>query len=199
MFCDAKEGCGGGGPFGACWLKHAADPNEPRVRASGAAVPWISGARLTVSAQEHELRRRRARAARQAAPLTVLHAEQLAVGLRNETATLELLTPRGEGADPALSYTLPLLDEENAAVIRSDKHLRKLCGLAGLELSHTELQGNFPKDLHPVRMYWLTLPLKERAKKRGAAGSSRVLGGCALTGAFLGPIPCRNSSELVVS
>jgi protein N-terminal methyltransferase len=48
-----------------------------------------------------------------------------------------------------------LLDEENAAVIRSHTHLKSLFQLAGLQLVRTETQTGFPEDLHPVRMYWL--------------------------------------------
>uniref|UniRef100_A0A7S2FMT8 Alpha N-terminal protein methyltransferase 1 n=1 Tax=Haptolina brevifila TaxID=156173 RepID=A0A7S2FMT8_9EUKA len=48
-----------------------------------------------------------------------------------------------------------LLDQENAAVIRSHAHLRSLFKLAGLKMAKTAVQDNFPEDLHPVRMYWL--------------------------------------------
>ena len=48
-----------------------------------------------------------------------------------------------------------MLDEENAAVIRSQRHLKALCKLAGLKLIRYETQQGFPEDLHPVRMYWL--------------------------------------------
>ena len=47
-----------------------------------------------------------------------------------------------------------LLDEENAAVIRSHAHVRALCKLAGLKLLKSKVQENFPEDLHIVRMYW---------------------------------------------
>jgi protein N-terminal methyltransferase len=48
-----------------------------------------------------------------------------------------------------------LLDLDNAAVIRTHAHLRSLFKLAGLKMVRSELQGNFPEDLHPVRHYWL--------------------------------------------
>ena len=48
-----------------------------------------------------------------------------------------------------------LLDEENAGVIRTHNHMRSLFKLAGLKMERSEVQQNFPKDLHPVRMYWL--------------------------------------------
>ena len=48
-----------------------------------------------------------------------------------------------------------LLDKENAAVIRSNRHLTSLFKLAQLKVSKVELQSGFPADLHPVKMYWL--------------------------------------------
>ena len=48
-----------------------------------------------------------------------------------------------------------LLDVENAAVIRTHAHMLTLYKLAGLKLARSEVQQNFPEDLHPVRMYWL--------------------------------------------
>mmetsp|Transcript_19465 Transcript_19465/g.23299 ORF Transcript_19465/g.23299 Transcript_19465/m.23299 type:complete len:528 (-) Transcript_19465:155-1738(-) len=42
VFCPAKEGCGGGGPFGACWLKYQPHPEAPAVN-RGKDIPWTSG------------------------------------------------------------------------------------------------------------------------------------------------------------
>jgi protein N-terminal methyltransferase len=53
-----------------------------------------------------------------------------------------------------------LLDTENAAVIRTHAHFRALFKLAGLRLVRSDVQQNFPADLHPVRMYLLS-PLAE--------------------------------------
>ena len=53
-----------------------------------------------------------------------------------------------------------LLDEENAAVIRSEAHLKNLFKLANLKVVQAETQSGFPADLHPVRMYWL-LPIAQ--------------------------------------
>lgn len=49
-----------------------------------------------------------------------------------------------------------LLDIENAAVIRTHAHFRSIFKLAGLRLVRSEVQQNFPEDLHPVRMYFLS-------------------------------------------
>ena len=57
-----------------------------------------------------------------------------------------------------------LLDEENAGVIRTHKHLWNLARLAGFKLSKSEVQQNFPPNLYPVRMYQF-LP----AESKGAA------------------------------
>ena len=50
------------------------------------------------------------------------------------------------------SYTL---DEENAAVIRSDAHHRYLFRASGFRVALAEKQRDFPSDLYPVRMYHL--------------------------------------------
>lgn len=49
-----------------------------------------------------------------------------------------------------------LLDDENAAVIRSHGHLQNLCRKAGLRVATVALVTDFPDDLFAVRMYWLT-------------------------------------------
>lgn len=60
---------------------------------------------------------RQRRASRQQSPLSMLSSAWLAVGLRNETGTIELLTPRhAPGGDaptkePHFSFLLPLTDE----------------------------------------------------------------------------------------
>ena len=45
-----------------------------------------------------------------------------------------------------------LLDEENAGVIRSHVHLKRLCAIAGLKVARSAVQETFPEDLHPVRL-----------------------------------------------
>ena len=66
-----------------------------------------------------------------------------------------------------------LLDEENAAVIRTHAHMRSLFKLAGLKLVRSEVQRNFPDDLHPVRMYWL-LPVGGGATAAEEVGADKA-------------------------
>ena len=120
VYCGDAERCGGS--HQECWLKHASDPSDPPQRGNGGR--WTSGAILPPGgAAQYKTARRWRRAEQQRAPLTVLQAAELTVGLRNESGTIELLTPSvalpldaADGAappmDPGLSYTLPLTDPE---------------------------------------------------------------------------------------
>ena len=116
--CNVWVHCGDealcGSKLGECWLKHTPDPSEAPSRGGGSRVPWTAGALIPAGgAKSFKLARRWARAAQQRAPLTVLRSAELAVGLRNESGTIELLTPsEGDEADPGLSFTLPLTDPE---------------------------------------------------------------------------------------
>ena len=116
VHCSDEALCGS--KLGECWLKQTPDPSEAPSRGGGSKVPWTAGALIPAGgAKSFKLARRWARAAQQRAPLTVLHSAEMAVGLRNESGTIELLTPsmtpsQGDEADPGLSYTLPLTDPE---------------------------------------------------------------------------------------
>eukprot|EP00900_Chrysochromulina_parva_P021260 jgi/Chrpa1/3768/Chrysochromulina_OHIO_Genome00018395-RA len=109
VFCADAALCGD--KVGQCWLKHAADPSEPISRGGGVKTPWTSGALLSQPAEHYKVGRRLQRAARQQEPLTVLTSPEMMVGLRNETGTIELLTPHSE-TQPHFSFPLPLTDAE---------------------------------------------------------------------------------------
>eukprot|EP00966_Prymnesium_polylepis_P149993 3465046-Prymnesium_polylepis.1 len=49
-----------------------------------------------------------------------------------------------------------MLDEENAAVIRSYKHLLALFRRAGFKVQKMQRQADFPEELHTVRMFMLS-------------------------------------------
>lgn len=86
VHCSDEGLCGA--KLGECWLKHTPDPSEPPSRGSGGRVPWTSGALLPPGgAKGFRSARRWARAAAQRAPLTVLEAAELTVGLRNESGS----------------------------------------------------------------------------------------------------------------
>ena len=110
VFCADRARCGE--KHGQCWLKRAADPSEPAQRGGGAM--WTSGTVLPAEtpAESFRVARRQRRADRQQAALTVLSSRELTVGLRNETGTIELLTPRPAAGQPHFSYALPLYDAE---------------------------------------------------------------------------------------
>eukprot|EP00964_Phaeocystis_antarctica_P091142 scaffold58404_cov66-Phaeocystis_antarctica.AAC.2 len=116
--CNVWVHCGDealcGSKLGECWLKQTPDPSEAPSRGGGSKVPWTAGALIPAGgAKSFKRARRWARAAQQRAALTVLHSAEMAVGLRNESGTIELLTPsQGDDSDPGLSYTLPLTDPE---------------------------------------------------------------------------------------
>ena len=107
VFCADRELCGE--RHGQCWLKHALDPADPPSRGSGIKVPWTSGTVLPQPPESYRLASRMKRAVRQRAPLSMLAASELHVGLRNETGTIELLTPTA-GDQPHFSFPLPLTD-----------------------------------------------------------------------------------------
>ena len=107
VHCGDSELCGD--KLGQCWLKHALDPSEPPSRGSGPKVPWTSGAVLPMPVESYRVASRTKRALRQQQALTMLEGVELVVGLRNETGTLELLTPR-HTQHPHFSYPLPLED-----------------------------------------------------------------------------------------
>ena len=107
VYCADKDLCGE--RLGQCWLKHTLNPADPPSRGSGPSVPWTSGAVLPQPASAYRLATRMKRANRQRADLTVLEASGLSVGLRNETGTIELLTPTGND-QPHFSFPLPLTD-----------------------------------------------------------------------------------------
>lgn len=109
VFCADRENCGQ--RFGQCWLKHTLDPSEPPSRGSSLSVPWTSGTILPQPAETYRLATRMRRAERQRQPLTMLVAAEMHVGLRNETGTIELLTPLA-GDQPHFSFPLPLTDVE---------------------------------------------------------------------------------------
>ena len=48
-----------------------------------------------------------------------------------------------------------VLDDEDSSVTRSDAEFRRLFGLAGLKVTHTEMQTDFPPGMFAIRMYWL--------------------------------------------
>ena len=116
VFCPRdSELCTSLGRQGQCWLKHTLDPSAPPSRGSGPSVPWTSGSVLPEPAAAYRVRRRWVRARRQRSELTMLPTARLAVGLRNETGTVELLTPEASEAAseaPHFSFTLPLQDDE---------------------------------------------------------------------------------------
>ena len=108
VFCADASLCGQ--RQGQCWLKRVADPGEAKPRGAGPAVPWASGVLLAGSAPDAKVAAHRRRAEEQRAPLAeLLSATHLLVGLRNESGTIELLTPHSE-TEPHLSFTLPLID-----------------------------------------------------------------------------------------
>ena len=109
VFCADKELCED--RFGQCWLKHTPDPADPPSRGSGPKVPWTSGTVLPQPASAYRLASRMKRANRQRSALSMLEASELSVGLRNETGTLELLTPRNTD-EPHFSFPLPLTDTD---------------------------------------------------------------------------------------
>ena len=109
VFCADHERCGD--KIGQCWLKHTSDPSEPTSRGGGMTVPWISGSLISQPAEAYKVVRRQARAARQHADLSILKSAEMLVGLRNETGTIELLTPHTV-TQPHFSFPLPLTDVE---------------------------------------------------------------------------------------
>ena len=110
VYCADAALCGE--KSGQCWLKHTSDPTEPNSRGGGASVPWTSGTVFSAPADSYKVERRMRRASRQRADLTVLDSAEFVVGLRNETGTIELLTPHQPYHQPHFSFPLPLTDSE---------------------------------------------------------------------------------------
>lgn len=107
VFCGDKAKCGA--TFGQCWLKYTKPAIALQMLQHGGAkeVPWISGLSLDKPIEEYINQATNDRAARMRSELTLVASKHLTVGLRNETGTVEFLSP---AELPSFSYVLPLDD-----------------------------------------------------------------------------------------
>lgn len=109
VFCGDREKCGK--QLGECWLKRLKPSEALELLQHGGPkeVMWTSGLALDKPAEEYMSEATVTRAKKQRAQLTLLEAGELTVGLRSETGTVELLSPRSA---PAFSFVLPLQDTD---------------------------------------------------------------------------------------
>lgn len=108
VWCGDERLCGA--KFRQCWLKYLKPSLALGLLQHGGPkeVPWVSGFSLDKPVEAIIDEATELRAAGLRAPLTMLNTRSLAVGLRNETGTVEFLAP---AEHPAFSFVLPLEDE----------------------------------------------------------------------------------------